>query len=101
MASVKITRLLLSVLLLLCILQMPYDYYQIVRYVGMIGLAYLSYYNYTLKNIKYSILFATFALLINPFAGLKIHLSKMTWNIIDIIIVVFIILNALLESRKK
>ena len=41
--NINTIKLSLAVLLLLCILHMPYGYYQLVRFIGMIGFAYLAY----------------------------------------------------------
>ena len=39
-------KIILSILLLVCLLDMPYGYYQFVRFMGMIGFGLLAFENY-------------------------------------------------------
>ncbi len=42
----KLIKIILSVLFFLCLLDMPYGYYQFVRFTGLIGFAILAYQAY-------------------------------------------------------
>ena len=91
MNSSTIIKLILTALLLLCLLDMPYGYYQLVRFVGMIGFGYLAY-NASANDSKlYLIIWGASALLINPF--FKITLGRELWNIVDVIWSVLLLIS--------
>ena len=50
----KIIKILLALLLFICLADMPYGYYQLVRFVGLIGFSILAYkaYEHNKKNPK-------------------------------------------------
>jgi hypothetical protein len=73
----------LAVLLLLCLLDMPYGYYQLVRFFGMAGFGILAYLARKRGEESYFFLWLTSAVLINPF--FKVALGRALWNIIDVI----------------
>jgi hypothetical protein len=91
-------KILMSILFLLCLLHMPYGYYQAVRFIGMIGfilLAYLTYQQDKKMNL-YFIAYIGLALLFQPF--LKIALGRTGWNIVDILVSMFLILSLFKKS---
>ena len=77
----KIIKIGLSILFLGCLFDMPYSYFQLVRFLGMIGFVILAY-NYYPKNQKWFILWTSSSILINPF--IKIALGREIWNILDV-----------------
>lgn len=46
MNKIKAIKIILSILFLICLLDMPYGYYQCVRFIGMIGFGLLAFENY-------------------------------------------------------
>jgi len=74
----------LAVILFICLLDMPYGYYQFVRITATAGFAYLAYsakkQNINDEVIPYIILVMVF----QPLA--TVHLSKIAWNIIDVLV---------------
>ena len=92
--AIKITFV---ILLLVCLLDMPYGYYQFVRFIGMIGFGLLAFENYQ-KNQTWFVIWISSALLINPF--FKIALGRDIWNIVDVIWAVLLILNIILNKRN-
>lgn len=95
----KIVKILIAVLLTLCLFDMPYWYYQLVRIFGTIGLAYLAWSEYKAK-IKFTpIIFGTGAIIFNPI--IKISFDRDTWNIVDIIFAIIIIATLILEKQIK
>lgn len=79
--AIKVT---VSIILLGCLLDMPYGYYQFVRLVTCVGFAWLAYIEYTGKRPVLVIPCILIAVLFNPF--IKIYLNRDTWHIIDEII---------------
>ena len=61
------TKLVLSVLFLLCLADMPYGYYELVRMVGLIGFAILAFQANQKGNQVEMILYIGLALLFQPF----------------------------------
>ena len=94
-----ILKLLLSIALLLCLLQMPYWYYQLIRILGMVGFLYFAYLD-SKDKIKFTPqLFVVAALILNPI--IKIPFGRNTWQIIDIILSVILLLSIFFERILK
>ena len=89
-------KIILSILLLVCLLDMPYGYYQFVRFIGMIGFGLLAFENYQ-KNQIWFVIWISSALLINPF--IKIALGRDMWNIIDVIWAVLLVVSMILNKK--
>ena len=79
----------LAILLLICLFDLPYGYYQLVRYIALVGFAILAYCEYERKKIPMVIVFVALAILFQPFA--KISLGRQIWNIVDIVIAIGLI----------
>ena len=72
----------LSLLLLVAVLPMPYNYYQILRVVVSVGVIYLLAMNWAALDSLTSGAFIVIAIVFNPVA--PIYLSKGTWIILDL-----------------
>lgn len=94
----NLIKIALAVLLILCLLHMPYGYYQIFRFIAVVGFAILAYYEYERKNIPLMIVFVGLALLFQPFV--KVPLGRQVWVIIDVIIVAGLIVSVFVQKRK-
>lgn len=84
-----IVKIALAVLFLLCLLKMPYGYYQLVRFIGMIGFVFLANAERDKKGNGQMIFWITSAVLINPIV--KIPLGRTIWNVIDIVWAIILI----------
>ena len=62
----NIVKAALAILLLICLIQMPYGYYQLIRFIAVVGFAILAWYAYERKNILLVIVFVALALLFQP-----------------------------------
>lgn len=89
----------LTILLLLCLLDMPYWYYQLVRIFGTIGFAYLAYIDYKNKVKFTPYIFGIAAILINPIA--KISFGREMWNVIDIVLAGILIVSFFKRKKLK
>ena len=83
-------KLILAILLLLCLADMPYGFYQLVRFVAAGAFAYLSYEYLKLKKEGLGFVFAALALLFQPF--FKIALGRVVWNIVDVIVAIGLVI---------
>lgn len=91
--------LIFAAMLLLCLADMPYGYYELVRFIAMILFGYMAVLYYKKENMSLTITFAGLALLFQPFV--KIALGRTIWNIVDVIVAVLLILLLLNSKRKE
>jgi Family of unknown function (DUF6804) len=94
-ATIKIV---LSILLFLCLLDMPYGYYQFVRFVALIGFGILAYKANEQNQKTEMIIYGGLALLFQPF--FKIALGRELWNFLDVIVGISL-LTSLFINRKE
>lgn len=80
----KWIKIILAVLLFLCLLQMPYGFYELVRFAALVGFGVLAYKSYEQQRQTEMIIYIALAILFQPL--LKISLGRQIWNIIDIIV---------------
>lgn len=76
---------------------MPYGYYQLVRFVGLVGFSILAYLASQKQNKTEMIIYIGFALLFQPF--IKVALGRQIWNIVDVIIGIGLIVSAFRRSN--
>jgi len=89
----------LSILFLLCLLDMPYEYFQIVRFAGFVGFGLLAYQANEDKKKEMTIVFIGLALLFQPF--FKIALGRQVWNIVDVLVSIFLIATIFMNRQRK
>lgn len=82
-------KIILSLMLLICLLNMPYGYYQAVRFAGALGFTLLAYHCYEQNRKIEVIVYVLFALLFQPF--IKVSLGRTIWNVVDVIVSVGLI----------
>lgn len=93
----KAIKVILAVLFFLCLLEMPYGFYQFVRFAGLIGFAILAYQaNQQGRQIE-MIIYGGLALLFQPF--FKIALGREIWNIVDVVVGIGLILSIFLKPK--
>ena len=93
----SILSVFIIILLFGCLLDMPYGYYVLVRFISMIAFAFFAYEAYKQKNQRDLIIFIVLALLFQPFE--KIVLGRELWNVVDVVVAVYLIFNVI-DSRK-
>lgn len=93
-----LVKIILSILFLICLFDMPYGYFQLVRFIGMLAFAIFAYNNFQ-KNQMWFVIWLASAILINPF--FKIALGRMIWNVIDITWVFILITSIFLNQHKS
>lgn len=90
--------IILALMLFVCLLPMPYGYYVLVRFVAMTAFAWVSYDFYLRDNKPLAFIFASLALLFQPFA--KIALGRTMWNVVDVVIGL-LLMGLFFYERKK
>lgn len=94
--AIKIT---LAILFSLCLADMPYGFYQLARFAGLIGFAILAYQAYEQRSQAEMILYGSLALLFQPF--FKIALGRQMWNIVDVVIAIGLIASIFIKQKKS
>ena len=92
-------KIVLSLLFVLCLLDMPYGYFQFVRLVGFVGFLILAYQSTQVKESVLVIVYVLLALLFQPFV--KVSLGRELWNIVDVVASIFLIGTLFLPVEKK
>ena len=95
----KIIKIVLAVLFFLCLLDMPYGFYQVVRFAGLIGFAILAYQANQQGRQTEIFLYAGLALLFQPF--LKIALGRQMWNIVDVVVGLGLLVSIFLRPKTE
>ena len=95
-----VTKIILSILFLVSrLFPMPYGYYELVRFIGMIGFSLLAYLSYRRNNQIGTVIYFCLALLFQPL--IKIALGRVIWNIVDVIVAVALIASIFYKARKS
>ena len=85
-----------AILLLLCLLPMPYGFYTIVRLAMTIISGYLAYDYYTHNKKQLAVTFSIIAVLFQPF--IKLALDREMWQVVDVVVAILLLILAI---RKK
>ena len=90
---------LVAVMLLLCLCDMPYGYYNLVRFVTMAASIYFAYKEFAEGSKELGIAFLVLALLFQPFV--KIVLGRTIWNVVDVVVAGFLVFMAIRNLKSK
>ena len=90
----KTVKIILAGLLFLCLLDMPYGYYQFVRLAATASFLYLAYITKTSGQGVIPVVYFLLALLFQPI--IMVSFEKEIWNVIDVIVAI-----GLLVTLKK
>ncbi|MDR0680753.1 MAG: hypothetical protein LBG15_02710 [Dysgonamonadaceae bacterium] len=94
----KIIKIIIAILMLLCLADMPYGYYQFVRFIALIGFAVLAYFAHEQGKKTEIVVFITLAVLFQPL--FKIALGRTLWNIVDVIVAVGLIVSLFIKTKR-
>lgn len=90
-------KIILAVLFFVCLTDMPYGYFQLVRFVAVVGFSILAYNAYEGKRQNEVIVYVALAMLFQPFV--KIGLGRTIWNIVDVIVGIGLLLSILIKPK--
>ena len=85
----NLIRFVLAILLFICLLDMPYGYFQLVRYLAMIGFSILAFDAYRTGKQTQAIIFLCLVILFQPL--FKISLGRQIWNLVDVIVGIWLL----------
>ena len=93
-----IIKIVLAILFVGCLFDWSYGYYELVRFLGMVGFGILAYDNYE-NNKTWFVIWLSSAVLINPI--FKIAIGRQLWNIVDIIWAILLIVSIFIKTENK
>lgn len=94
-----IIKIILAVLLLICLLDMPYSYYEAVRFIALIAFGFLAYLENKNGNTGIAVAFLVLALLFQPF--FKIALGRTLWNLVDVIVAIGLVISIFYKNTGR
>ncbi len=95
----NLIKIVLAVLFFLCLADMPYGFYQFVRFAGLIGFAILAYQAHEQGRQTEMIIYGGLALLFQPF--FKIALGREIWNIVDVIVGIGLLISIFMKPKES
>ena len=98
MKKSNIIKIVLAVLFFLCLLDMPYGFYQFVRFGALIGFGILAFQANEKGNQTEMIVYGMLALLFQPI--FKIAFGRELWNIIDVVVGIGLLVT-IFTSKKS
>ncbi len=94
----KLIKIILSILFFICLADMPYGYYQLVRFIALIGFAILAYIANEQGQKTEAIVFICLAVLFQPL--IKIALGRELWNVLDVIVGIGLLASLFLGKKR-
>jgi hypothetical protein len=95
----NVIKIVLAVLFFLCLADMPYGYYQFVRFAGLVGFAILAYQANEQGRQTEMIIYAGLALLFQPI--FKIALGRQMWNIVDVVVGIGLLISIFMKPKES
>lgn len=95
----KFIKIALAILFFICLFDLPYGFYQLVRFLAMVGFGILALSSYKANEEKFAITYVALLLLFQPI--FKISLGRTLWNIVDIIVGVGLLVSIFISSKKS
>ena len=92
-------KIFLAILFFLCLADMPYGYYQFVRFAGLVGFAILAYQAHEKGKQTEMKIYGGLALLFQPF--FKVSLGREFWNIVDVIVGIGLLISLFMKTRES
>ncbi len=90
-----ILKIALAVLFFVCLLDMPYGYYEFVRFLALVIFGVFAYKANVQNKNTAVIIYASLALLFQPF--FKVALGREIWNIVDVIVGIGLIVSIFID----
>ena len=92
-------KIVLAILFFLCLADMPYGYYQLVRFVALVSFAILAYKANEQGRKTEAIIYVCLGILFQPFV--KIALGRQIWNIVDVVVGVALIVSLFMRPSNS
>ncbi len=93
----NVIKIVLAILFFVCLLEMPYGYFQLVRFVALVGFAILAYNSNEQGQKTEAIIYVCLAILFQPL--IKIALGRELWNVVDVIVGIGLIASIFIKQK--
>lgn len=94
-----VLKIVIAVLLLLCLADMPYGFYTLVRFAATTAFAYLAYKSFKFNEEGKGFFFVALAILFQPF--FKFALGRVIWNVVDVIVAIILVYLIIKSLKNK
>jgi hypothetical protein len=91
-------KIILAILMFICLADVPYGYFQFVRFAALVGFGILAIAASNDENQTEMFIYGALALLFQPF--FKIALGREVWNVVDVIVGAGLLIS-IFTSKKK
>lgn len=92
----RVLKIILAIALLVCLFDMPYGYFQLIRVVCLIVFGFYAFDSFNKGKNNLGLAFLFLAILFQPI--LKIALGRTLWNILDVMVAIFLIVLVIKEK---
>jgi hypothetical protein len=99
MNSQNIIKVVLAILFFICLADMPYGYYQFVRFAGLVGFAVLAFQAHKQGRQAEMLIYGGLALLFQPF--FKIALGRQIWNKVDVVVGIVLLISIFMKRKES
>lgn len=93
----KLIKIVLAILFFICVADLPYGYYQFIRFIALVGFAVLAFQAHKQNSQIQVIIYVSLALLFQPF--FKVALGRELWNIVDVIVGIGLVISIFKKTK--
>lgn len=94
----KAVKIILAILFFICLAELPYGFYQFVRFAALVGFAVLAYHESDKENKTEMIIYICLAILFQPL--IKIALGRGIWNVVDVVVGLALLVSIFLKHKS-
>lgn len=98
MKIIVLIKIALTLLFFLCLLDMSYGYFQLVRFLALAGFGFLAYKANEEDKSEQVFIYIALALLFQPFY--KIALGREIWNMVDVVVGVALLISIFIPKKR-
>ncbi|RXP60885.1 hypothetical protein EC396_04320 [Lutibacter sp. HS1-25] len=95
----KLIKILLAISFFLCLFDMPYGFYELVRFLALVGFAILAYKSNEQDKKTAVVIYIALAILFQPI--FKIALGRMLWNVVDVIVGLGLLISLFISKKNQ
>lgn len=99
LSTLEKSSLILAIFLLVCLLPLPYGFYTLIRLATAIIAGCWAYLFFRKGKTTYAVISCAVLLLFQPF--IRITLDRLTWNVVDVILVIIILFFIINDNRAN
>jgi hypothetical protein len=92
-------KIILAILMFICLADVPYGYFQFVRFAALVGFGILAIAASNEDNQTEMFIYGALALLFQPF--FKIALGREVWNVVDVVVGAGLLISTFTSKNKN